>query len=104
VFFHEGESGNGGIAFINQATPLAGQNGAVGATVALIGRGGSCTFGGSLVNGAIAPIDPAGWDGAIGCGGSGAIATPAIPAGTPILGGKSGSGLVLVTEFIQHQS
>lgn len=99
-FFQEGQSGFGGLCFQNQATPLPGQNGPLGQTVQLIGKGGSHAIGGSLTNHTIAPA-PAGWDGVPGCGGSGAICGPTHPSGIQILGGKGGRGQVAVTEYCE---
>lgn len=99
-FFQEGQSGFGGLCFLNQATPLPGQNGPFNQIVQLIGRGGTHHKGGSLTNHTIAP-DPPGWDGSKGCGGSGAICGPTHPVGILIVGGKGGGGVVAVTEFIE---
>lgn len=98
VFFHEGESGSGGLCYQNQATPMPGQNGPMGQTVSLIGKGGMGHYGSAPLNHTIVP-DPPGWDGGAGCGGSGANCRPSDPAGIQIIAGKGGPGAVLITEF-----
>lgn len=100
VFFHEGESGSGGLCFQNQATPLPGQNGPMGQAVTLIGKGGMGHYGSAPINHTVMP-DPPGWDGGIGCGGSGSVCTPSHPPGVQIVGGKGGTGAVLITEYCE---
>lgn len=97
-YFHEGEAGHGGICFQNQAQPMPGQQGPMGSTVQMMGKGGMGHSGGTAMNHTIAP-DPPGWDGAYGCGGSGSICRPTDPAGVQIPAGKGGGGVVIVIEF-----
>jgi len=99
VFFHGGESGFAGLSFLNQAGPAYGGGPPVGQNGALIGRGGMGYYGKYPICNRVQNASSNGFDGDIGCGGSGSIAVPATGSGTVLVEGKGGPGAVVITEF-----